>query len=110
MATAFISTLKNSPRVIFTTAFYIHRCMAFKKVAIEGFELDAFDYLLKPISFQRFLKAVNRVMETTLSVSPKTEKVNTPDQFIQFKADLKMIKIFIDDTIYRKSERLHKSC
>lgn len=58
LGTDFIRTLKNPPKVIFTTAF--------RKFAVEGFELNAVDYLLKPISFERFLKAVNKVMEISL--------------------------------------------
>src|SRR5580700_5686771 len=54
LGTDFIRTLSNPPKVIFTTA---HR-----KFAIEGFDLSAIDYLLKPISFERFLKAVNKVL------------------------------------------------
>src|ERR1700712_377050 len=59
MGTDFIRTLKNAPKIIFTTAF--------RKYAIEGFELDAVDYLLKPISFERFLKAVNKVLQLNIS-------------------------------------------
>ena len=55
LGTDFIRTLVDPPKVVFTTAF--------RKFAIEGFELDAVDYLLKPISFERFLKAVNKVMK-----------------------------------------------
>ena len=52
LGTDFIRTLKKPPKIIFTTAY--------RKFAVEGFELDAVDYLLKPISFERFLKAVNK--------------------------------------------------
>src|SRR5213075_209404 len=58
LGTDFIRALKNPPKVIFTTAF--------RKYAIEGFELDAVDYLLKPISFERFLKAVNKILQVNL--------------------------------------------
>ena len=54
LGTDLMRTLKRPPKVIFTTAY--------RKFAVEGFELDAVDYLLKPISFERFLKAVNKVM------------------------------------------------
>ena len=54
LGTDFVRTLKNPPKVIFTTAY--------RKFAVEGFELDAVDYLLKPISFERFLKAVNKTL------------------------------------------------
>src|SRR6187549_2528096 len=58
LGTDFLRTLKNPPKVIFTTAF--------RKFAIEGFELDAVDYLLKPISFERFLTGVNKVLQMNL--------------------------------------------
>src|SRR5580765_4953747 len=62
LGTDLMRSLINPPRVIFTTAF--------RKYAVEGFDLDAVDYLLKPISFERFLKAVNKVMRLNL---PGTE-------------------------------------
>ena len=53
LGTEFIRTLRNPPKVIFTTAH--------KNFALEGFDLDAVDYLLKPFSFERFLRAVNKI-------------------------------------------------
>src|SRR5262245_21030892 len=58
LGTKFIRTLSNPPKVIFTTAY--------RKFAVEGFELNAVDYLLKPISFDRFLMGVNRVLQLNL--------------------------------------------
>ena len=100
LGTNFIRTLKNPPRVIFITAY--------RKFAVEGFELDAIDYLLKPVSFDRFLKAVNKVMNINLPVSiqqniyeHKTD--NHDDIFISFRVDRKNIKIALDDILYVES-------
>jgi DNA-binding LytR/AlgR family response regulator len=100
LGTDFIRTLKNPPKIIFTTA---HR-----KFAVEGFELDAVDYLLKPISFERFLKAVNRVLETTLQSTkqedaPDTRKRENSSSFIHFRADRKMVKVPLEEILYIES-------
>src|SRR4029078_13553514 len=82
----FINTLIHPPLVIFTTAY--------PEFAVEGFELNAVDYLLKPFSFERFPKAVNKAIE----------KLNTDNQhsdggrsgFIFLKADKKIHKVDLD--------------
>src|SRR6187399_758041 len=99
LGTDFLRTLKNPPKVIFTTAF--------RKYAIEGFDLNAIDFLLKPISFERFLQAVNKVMQLDIHVSnanPQNELL--PDQshpFLYFRADRKMVKVFLDDILLMES-------
>jgi DNA-binding LytR/AlgR family response regulator len=99
LGTDFIRTLKKPPKVIFTTAF--------RKFAVEGFELDAVDYLLKPISFERFLKAVNKVMDgapvhhtDNIPIEKTKENGNT---FIYFRADRKSLKVALNDILYIES-------
>ncbi len=97
MGTDFIRTLKKSPKIIFTTAF--------RKYAIEGFELDAVDYLLKPISFERFLKAVNKVLQTNLDATDSAYHLNesvseSVQPYAYFRVDRKMVKVFLQDILY----------
>ena len=91
----FLRTLKDPPRVIFTTAY--------RDYAIEGFELEVVDYLLKPIPFDRFLKAVAKFMHqpTPLPVIPKTDTLT--DDHVYFKVDKKMIKTRMADVLYIES-------
>ena len=98
--TDLVRTLKNPPKVIFTTAF--------RRFAVEGFELDAVDYLLKPISFERFLKAVNKVMDTNLhsidiNNSNGDNKNRPEDTFITLRADRKNLKVSLNDILYIES-------
>jgi DNA-binding LytR/AlgR family response regulator len=100
LGTDFIRTLKNPPKVIFTTAY--------RKFAVEGFELNAVDYLLKPISFERFLKAVNKVMDTTLplashGVNTISNEKKTSEAHLYFRADRKMVKVILEDILYIES-------
>ena len=97
LGTNFIRTLKNAPKVIFTTAY--------RKYAVEGFELDAVDYILKPISFERFLKAVNKVLQLNfntehVSTVTKENHTETTNSFLYFRADRKMVKIFFRDILF----------
>ncbi len=89
----FLRTLKNPPKVIFTTAF--------RDYALDGFELEVVDYLLKPIPFDRFLKAVGKVMHQPSTATQKTESV--PDDYVYFKVDKKMVKTKMTDVLYIES-------
>jgi len=86
-----LKALPNPPIVIFTTAY--------QKYALEGYELNVADYLLKPIPFERFLKAVNKVKDL-LSLQKNTTEQNPLKDFIFVKSDYQMVKINLDDIIY----------
>jgi DNA-binding LytR/AlgR family response regulator len=89
----FLKTLADPPLVIFTTAY--------PNYALEGFELDALDYLLKPISFDRFLKAVNRATDQ-LNLQKASQSGNEPegDEYFFVKADKKLVKVNYDEILY----------
>ncbi len=94
--TSFVRTLQSPPKVIFTTAY--------KEYAIDAFELDAVDYLLKPISLERFLRAVNKLTQTTFTHPEEMAAVpEISGGFIYFRADRKMIKLFYDEILYIES-------
>jgi two-component system LytT family response regulator len=92
----FLKTLKNPPKVIFTTAY--------PEYALEGYELDVVDYLMKPIPFDRFLKAVNKVCElnSTKAEAQNGEEKKT-ESFVYFRADRKMVKVMLRDILYIES-------
>ena len=89
----FLKSLNNPPEVIFTTAY--------PDYAVEGFELNAVDYLLKPISLDRFMKAVNKVSEKIGNKGGDGgSTVEMEGDFFFVKADKKLIKVDFDDIIY----------
>lgn len=100
LGTDFMRSLSNPPKVIFTTAF--------RKFAVEGFDLDAVDYLLKPISFERFLKAVNKVMKLNVSDTDKNlpgiheSKINE-STFLYLRSDRKNVKVNHADLLFIES-------
>jgi two-component system LytT family response regulator len=91
----FIKTLQNPPAIIFTTAY--------REYAIESYELNVLDYLLKPISFERFLKAINklenRVSETIKPINDESDH----DLFIYVKSENKNVKILLRDILFIES-------
>jgi DNA-binding LytR/AlgR family response regulator len=98
----FVKTLKNPPKIIFTTAY--------RDYAIEGFELDAMDYLLKPISFGRFIKAINKIQRKpeTEPIKPEIENTSTTsntEPFLYIKMDKRILKVYLDKIIYIESQK-----
>lgn len=90
-----VKTISQKPHIILTTAY--------DQYAIEGYELDVADYLLKPISFERFVKAVEKVythMEVKGSIIDESFSKKGTSDFIFVKADYKLQKINIDDILY----------
>ena len=86
-----VRSLKDKPKTIFTTAY--------KKFAFEGFELEAIDYLLKPISFERFVKAVQRAISfQELQYPQKNEEEETGYFFV--RSEYKMIKIELENILF----------
>ncbi len=102
----FLKSLVHPPKVIFTTAY--------RDYAVEGFDLNVVDYLLKPVAFERFLKAVSKVSAPELqpvatapvpapTPAPAITPQNYKEAFIYLKADKKMVKVMLSDILYIES-------
>lgn len=92
-----VESLKSKPNIIFTTAF--------PNYAVEGFNLDAIDYLLKPISYKRFLKAISKISqsnnkENSFTPSYQISSFNNENKYIFVKSDYENIKVNVTEIKY----------
>ena len=93
----FVKSLKNKPYIVFTTAY--------SEYAVEGFQVMAVDYLLKPITFSNFLKAANRVKNLIeLTGSDKKEVARTTADHLFVKSEYKLVRIELSDIKYIESQ------
>lgn len=91
----FLKSLRNAPLVIFTTAY--------QQYALESYELEAIDYLVKPIRLERFLKAVNKAqnhLRLLQQEGSKNEVEKIGEDFVYIKAEKKYFKIYFKDILY----------
>ena len=86
----FAKILPKETKIIFTTAF--------NQYAIEGYKVNAIDYLLKPASFEEFLKASNKALDWFTTV--RKQDTYREDRFMLVKSDYKLVKIALDDILY----------
>ncbi|MEC5143136.1 LytTR family DNA-binding domain-containing protein [Chitinophaga sp. 212800010-3] len=86
----FLKSITNPPKVIFTTAY--------ERYAIQGFELDVLDYLVKPISFERFLKAANKAFDYF-----STRRNETDQPYFFIKADNKLEKVLFSEILFAEA-------
>jgi DNA-binding LytR/AlgR family response regulator len=93
-----LRSLKNKPRVILTTAY--------RDYAFEAFDLDVVDYMLKPISFDRFLRGIGKIKQLKqYDPVQETEVTDFQDAYVYLKENREMVKIFLKDILYIESLR-----
>jgi len=93
-----IKSLHNPPRIVLITAY--------REYAVEGFELDVLDYLVKPVSFERFLKTVSRYHHYSVNAhshDAEPTKDTFENAYMFFKVNKEMVKIFLKDILYIES-------
>ncbi|MDC1106706.1 LytTR family DNA-binding domain-containing protein [Prolixibacteraceae bacterium] len=95
-----LRNLSNPPTVIFSTAY--------TEYAVESYDLEALDYLIKPIPFDRFIKAINRYFRNSsasIHLPKTTSSVETENPFIFIKSDKRMVKVTLNEILYIESLR-----
>ena len=99
----FVKSIENPPKIIFTTAY--------SEYALEGFKVDALDYLLKPIDYATFLKASNKAKKWFDLQNLKPEQINSNEDFLFIKSEYKILKVKLKDIKYiegmREYVRIH---
>jgi DNA-binding LytR/AlgR family response regulator len=93
----FIKTLKNQPSIIITSAY--------EEYALKGYELNVTDYLLKPIEFNRFLMAVNKLNHKDANEKAAEISYGVDREHLFFNVSKKLVKIYLDDILYIESMR-----
>jgi DNA-binding LytR/AlgR family response regulator len=93
----FLRALSAPPAVIITTAY--------REYAVEGFELDVVDYLVKPVTLERFLKALGKLLVRRQGVLAEAEGPAAPaeDPYLYFKVDKEMVKVYLKDILWIES-------
>lgn len=97
LGTDFLKNLSHPPKVIFVTAY--------RDYAVDGYDLDVVDFLVKPVSFERFVKAIRKVQRMMGHDVPSAINNNksNADAFVYLKVDRIMQKVFVDDILYIES-------
>jgi DNA-binding LytR/AlgR family response regulator len=91
----FIKSLQHAPAIILTTAH--------KEFAVESYELNVLDYLLKPISFERFMKAINKLDIQTVEIINPVTKDAEADAFIYVRSEKKNVRVLLKDILFIES-------
>jgi len=99
----FVKSLQDKPQIVFITAF--------SEYAFEGFRVNALDYLLKPIGYNEFLKAANKVRNYFETIRASREEQDENKDYLFVKSEYKIVRISLDDIIYiegmREYVRIH---
>ena len=97
----FVKTLENPPMVVFITAY--------SEYALEGFNVNAIDYLLKPIGYSDFLKSANKARKSFNTVIQETKTQDPDKEYLFVKSGYKIVRISINDIVYIEGKREYVS-